>query len=129
MLPVVEDGGGEGEQAAGDAADEAGEGAAAVAFERELVFERVEGRFDPLADAAERAEAWLFVFAVGAQQPAAERGDVLLELGAGEAFVGDHDLAAAASTRSSISAATTRSGAFAGASSNPTGSPSGEQSR
>jgi hypothetical protein len=52
----VEDGGGEGEQASGDAADQAGEGAASVAFERELVFERVEGRFDPLVDAAERAE-------------------------------------------------------------------------
>ena len=64
-LPVVEEDGGEGEEAAGDAADEAGEGAAAVAFEGELVFEGVEGRFDPLADAAEGAEAWLFVFAVG----------------------------------------------------------------
>jgi hypothetical protein len=39
----VEDGGGEGEQACGDTAFEAGEGAAAVAFERALVFERVEG--------------------------------------------------------------------------------------
>jgi hypothetical protein len=32
-LPVVEKDGGEGEQASGDAADESGEGAAAVAFE------------------------------------------------------------------------------------------------
>ena len=28
----------------------------------------------------------------GAQQPCSQRGDVLLELGAGEAFVADHDL-------------------------------------
>ena len=93
-VPVVEQHGGEGEEAAGDAADEAGEGAAAVAFERQLVFEGVEGRLDPLSDAAEGAEARLFVFAVGAEQSAVERGDVLFELGAGEAFIGDDDLAA-----------------------------------
>ena len=45
-----------------------------------------------MPDAAERAEAWPLVAAVGAQQPALERCDVLLELGAGEAFVGDHGL-------------------------------------
>jgi len=45
-----------------------------------------------LPGAAERAEAWPLVAAVGAQQPALERCDVLLELGAGEAFVGDHGL-------------------------------------
>jgi hypothetical protein len=38
-VPVVEDGGGEGGQSWGDAADEAGECAAGVAFERELVCE------------------------------------------------------------------------------------------
>src|SRR4051812_41707080 len=59
----------------------------------ELVFERVEGRFDPLPDATERAEAWRLVAAVGAQQPAAKGCDVVLELSAGEAFVGDHGLA------------------------------------
>jgi hypothetical protein len=32
-VPVLEDGGAEGEQSSGDAADQAGEGAAAVAFE------------------------------------------------------------------------------------------------
>ena len=31
---------------------------------------------------------------VGTEQPATEGGDLLLEVGAGEAFVGDHDLAA-----------------------------------
>ena len=50
-------------------------------------------RLDPLADAAEGAEAWLLVFAVGAEQTTAEGGDVRFEVGAGEAFVADHDLA------------------------------------
>ena len=49
--------------------------------------------FDPLAYAAERAESWRFVFAVGAQEAAAEGVDVVLEFGVGEAFVADHELA------------------------------------
>ena len=70
-------------------------GVAAVAFERELALEGVVDRLDPLADAAERAEARLFVVAVGADELGAERvSDELLELGAGEAFVGDEDLLA-----------------------------------
>jgi hypothetical protein len=40
-----------------------------------------------LADPAERAESAGFVLAVGAEERAAERGDELFELGAGEAFV------------------------------------------
>src|SRR5262245_22954238 len=91
-LPVVEQNRGEGEEAAGDAADEAGEGAAAVAFEGELVFEGVERRFDPLADAAEWSEAWAFVLAVGADDRGAEGADVVFVVGAGEAFVADHGL-------------------------------------
>src|SRR4051794_16569555 len=55
-------------------------------------FERVECRLDPLPDAAQAAEAGLFVFAVGAQERGAERADELLEVGAGEAFVADHGL-------------------------------------
>src|SRR5262245_12246456 len=91
--PVVEDCCGEGEQSSGDGADEAGECAAAVALERELVFERVEAGFDPLTDATEGAEAGRLVSAVGAQELGAEGGDLLLELAAGEAFVGNHGLA------------------------------------
>jgi hypothetical protein len=90
-VPVVEDVGAEGEESAGDAADETGEGAAPVAFRARAVF--VEGGFDPLADAAEGAEAWSFVFAVGAKDGGAERVDELFELGAGVAFVADHRLA------------------------------------
>src|SRR5215218_11179707 len=80
---VVPEAGGEGERALSDAGGDAAEGSAAVAFERELVFERVEDRFDPLARAAERAEAERLVVAVGAHEPAAEIGDELLELASG----------------------------------------------
>src|SRR5437773_1641548 len=82
-LPVVPDAGGEGEDALADAGPDAGEGAAAVACERELAFGGVDDRFDPLADAAERAVARLFVAAVGAQERVRERADDPLELLAG----------------------------------------------
>src|SRR4051812_34703871 len=90
--PVVPTAGCEREQALRDARDETGDGAGAVAFERELAFGRFEDRFDPLADGAERAEAWPLVFAVGTQQLRAEGGDELLELFTGKAFVGDDEL-------------------------------------
>src|SRR5579859_49167 len=85
-LPVVPDGGGEGEEALADACPDAVGDVAAVVFERELAFERVVDRFDPLAHAAELAESFGFVFAVGADELRAERGDDLLELRSGEAF-------------------------------------------
>src|SRR3990170_1807713 len=93
-LPVVPDADGECEDALADACPDAGWGAAAVAFERELAFDRVDDRFDPLADAAEGAVAGLFVAAVGAQEGARERGDDLFELFAGEAFVAYDELVA-----------------------------------
>ena len=67
-------------------------------------------------------------FAVGTQEAAAEGGDVLFELGAGEAFAGDDDLAACKHAFEQFGG-DDPSGALAGASSKPTGSPSGEQSR
>src|SRR6266511_1102858 len=70
-LPVVPEAGGEREQALGDAGDQAGHGVGAVLFERELAFDRVDDRFDPLADAAEAAEAWLLVFAVAQRRKSA----------------------------------------------------------
>jgi hypothetical protein len=51
---VEVDGGAEGEDACGDAGEQSGGGAAAVAFEVELVFEAVDDRFDPLPDPADR---------------------------------------------------------------------------
>src|SRR3990170_3349302 len=85
---VVPDAGGEGEEPLSDAGSETGEGAGAVSFERELVLAAPDDRFDPLADAAEVAVPLGLVAAVGAQQAAAQLEAELLELGAGEAFVG-----------------------------------------
>src|SRR5215212_11011140 len=93
--PVVPAAGGEREHALTDAHPHAGGCVAAVALERELTLESVIDRLDPLADAAERAEARLFVAAVGADELGAERVvDEPLELLAGEPLVGDEDLLA-----------------------------------
>ena len=62
--PVVPAAGGEREHALADARPDAVGGVGAVAFERELALECVVDRFDPLADAAERAEPPWFVAAV-----------------------------------------------------------------
>ena len=126
--PVVPAAGREREQALRDAGHEALQGTGAVALERELVLASVDDRLDPLADAAERAEARWFVAAVRTQQLAAAGGDELLEsspakpLSAMTVWPGS-------SARSSSSAATSRSGALAGASSKAIGIPSGAQSR
>src|SRR5579864_1115077 len=87
--PVVPDAGGEGEDALADAGPDAFGDVGAVIFERELALGGVDDRFDPLAAAGELAMAGLFVIAVGAAQAEVQRGDDLLELAAGEAFVGD----------------------------------------
>ena len=71
--PVVPAAGGERESALADAGPDAVGGVGAVAFERELALEGVVDRFDPLADAAECAEAPWFVAAVEADQMGAER--------------------------------------------------------
>src|SRR5215210_1543502 len=92
-VPVVPEAGGEREQALGDATDEAGHGVRAVTLQRELALDRVEGRLDPLAHAAEGAQAGLLVLSVGAQEDRAELGHQRLELLAGEALVGDHGVA------------------------------------
>src|SRR3990172_8646412 len=91
-LPVEVDGGGEGEDACGDAADEPIRSSGEVALEAELVFQRVDDRLDALADAPDRGRGtvWL-VGPVGPHEQGAELGDGLLEVGAGEALVGDHE--------------------------------------
>src|SRR2546430_583376 len=86
---VEVDAGAEGEDACGDAGEEAGGGAAAVVFEVELVFEAVDDRFDPLPDPADRRVGTVgLVVSARSQQPAqfAHGG---LEVGAGEALVAD----------------------------------------
>src|SRR6266540_2914142 len=50
---VEVDAGAEGEDACGDAGEQPGRGAGAVAFEQELVFEAVDDRLDPLPDPAD----------------------------------------------------------------------------
>ena len=54
-LPVPPDPGGQGQQPLGHPDIDAGQGAAAVPFQSELVFEGIEGALDPLAEAAQRA--------------------------------------------------------------------------
>src|SRR3954449_8876353 len=90
---VVDESGGEGEQSERDADADAGDGAAAVAFEGQLALAGPKPRLDPLADGAERAVAAIFVAAIGAQKAGAEAGNVVLELLAREALVGDHGVA------------------------------------
>src|ERR1700694_243521 len=72
-LPGVPDAGGEGEEALADACPDAFGDVGAVVFERELAFERVVDRLDPLAYGAELAESFGFVFAVGADERGVER--------------------------------------------------------
>ena len=80
-----------------------------------------------LADAAERADARLFVLAVGAQQVGADRADGALEVGAGGAFVAGQRLARLQHSLQQFGG--DHAGAFAGASWSLTGSPSRLQSR
>src|SRR3954449_10631239 len=87
---VVDESGGEGEESERDAGAEALGGASAVVFEGELALTGPEHRFDPLAHGAERSMAAGLVLAIRPEEARAECGHVLLEVGAGEAFVG-HD--------------------------------------
>src|SRR5512147_149540 len=93
--PAVPDASGEGEEALADARPDADRDVTAVLFERELAFEGVVDRFDPLADPAELAEAGFLVATVGPQEGGVQVGDGALELSAGESFVADDELPAA----------------------------------
>src|SRR5919199_6275487 len=108
-LPVVPDTRGQCGQPLADPHPDTGEGAAAVALERELPLEGVDDRLDPLAAASERAEARPLVAAVGAHELSAKLSDDRLELLAGEALVADHGLVPG-EVSSSNAAATSRSG-------------------
>src|SRR6185369_6565047 len=89
-LVVEGDAGCEGEEALKDACPETVEGAGAVAFEREEVFERLEDRFDALAD---WGEVWSLAGLVSAARAddqglaGVHRG---LEVAAGVVLVADH---------------------------------------
>src|ERR1700742_2946287 len=88
---VERDAGGEREQALADAGSEAVQGAGAVAFEREQVFEGPEDALDPLADRGQVRSGAGFVFAAWAddQRLAGTHGGG--EVAAGVALVADHD--------------------------------------
>ena len=87
---VEVDSGAEGEDACGDAGEQAGWGASAVVFEQELVFEGVDDRFDPLSDPAGRRVGTVgLVGAAGSQKQRVQFTDGGFEVGAGEAFVAD----------------------------------------
>src|SRR6266508_2669018 len=92
---VVPDGGGEGEQALGDAHDDAGGGATTVAFEIELALEGVVDRLDELAQRFEEGSTgtWLLGGSCRSQKGGAMVGEETLELGAGVALVGQDGLA------------------------------------
>src|SRR3954466_2561529 len=90
---VMDESGGEGEQPQCAADADAGDGAAAVAFERKLALAGPDDRFDPLADRAQRAVTARFVFSVGPQEASAQASHVGLEFLAREALVGDHGVA------------------------------------
>jgi hypothetical protein len=94
-LPVPPDASGQGQQPLGDADPDALDGMGAVAFQTELVFEGVEDRLDPLANAAQVAEPPRLISPVGADQPRLQLGDQLGEGAAGQAFVGQDNHARA----------------------------------
>src|SRR5712691_4168987 len=65
-----------------------------VVLERELLFERVDDRLDPLADEAERRRGPLgLVGAAGADNQRAQLAGGVFEVAAGEAFVAEDELA------------------------------------
>src|SRR5919197_3448009 len=92
-LPVVPDASSEGEQPLRHPRAKADHRVGAVALEPELVLELVEDRLDPLANAAERAEARALVATIGAKERPAQKRDELLDLGTGEPLVADHRVA------------------------------------
>ncbi len=86
--------GGEGEQALGDAGDQAGHGVGAVSFERELAFDGVEDRFDPIGGCRRGCRSGRgSSFRSGRRKIAPSSRHQRFELFAGEAFVGDHGVA------------------------------------
>src|SRR5579859_4107572 len=93
--PAVPDAGGESEDALADACPDAGGDVSAVVLERELAFEGVVDRLDPLTDPAELAEPWLLVAPVSPNEGGVEGGDSALELATGEPFVADDELTSA----------------------------------
>src|SRR2546430_2912869 len=124
-LGVMPEPGGEGEEPQPDAGAQARECAGAVALEAELSLAGPKDRFDPLAHAPERSELERLVLATGTK----ELGSAAISNSAPAKPLSAMTVRPASGTRSSISRATSRSGAFAGANSKAIGVPSLAQSR
>src|SRR3989440_4530189 len=88
-LGVMPEPGGEGEEPQPDAGAQARKCAGAVALEAELSLAGPKDRSDPLAHAPERSELERLVLAIGTKELGSAIGHPALELGAGEALVGD----------------------------------------
>src|SRR3954449_9523175 len=88
---VVPDGGGECEQALGDAGGHAGQAASAVQFQVQLAFQGVVDRLDQLADGFQQRlpGAGHTVAVGGAEQVGSAGVQVGVEFGGGVALVGD----------------------------------------
>src|ERR1019366_2547226 len=95
-LVVEDDAGGEAEEALEDAFSDPWERAAAVAFEREKVFEGPEDRLDALADRREMDASFGFVFAARPHDRGVQLADLAREVAAGVALVAQQRLAARA---------------------------------
>src|SRR5437764_6300794 len=127
-LGVMPEAGSEGEEPQPDAGAQARECAGAVALEAELSLAGPKDRFDPLARAPERSELERLVLAIGTKKLGSAIGHPALELGAGEALVGDDGEAGEQDPLEHL-ARDLSLGAFAGASSKAIGVPSLAQSR
>src|ERR1019366_4250338 len=120
-LPAVPDAGGEGEYSLADACPDPGGDVAAVFLERELAFERVVDRLDPLADPAEPAQPGLLAAAIcSTSAPAKPLSPMMISPPVSSPRW---------RARSSIAAATSRSGSLAGARQKMIVIPFGGQSR
>src|SRR3954454_5434576 len=133
-LPVVPAAGGQCEDALAHARPDAFGGVAAVTLERELAFEGVVNGLDPLADAAERAEARLLVRRSGRRSCAPSASAMNCSNSAPANPLSVMKISSPCSSspraaRSSRAAATSRSLSLAGAKQNAIGIPSGAHSR
>src|SRR5436309_15649912 len=127
-LGVVPEPGGEGEEPQPDAGAQARECAGAGALEAGLSLAGPKDRFDPLAHAPERSELDGSSLRSG-RRNSAPRSAIQPSNSAPAKPLSAMTVRPASGTRSSISRATSRSGAFAGASSKAIGVPSLAQSR
>src|SRR5437764_8149126 len=127
-LGVMPEAGSEGEEPQPDAAHRPGSVRAPWRSRPSCPLQVQKDRFDPLARAPERSELERLVLAIGTKKLGSAIGHPALELGAGEALVGDDGEAGEQDPLEHL-ARDLSLGAFAGASSKAIGVPSLAQSR